>query len=287
MDVIEGIRVAAAGIASHKLRSLLTMLGIIVGVAAVIAMISLGEGAKRAVEESITALGTNLLYVRPGSVARGGVRYGMGTARTLSEDDARSILRQCPSVLDLAPFMRGNGQVKFGNKNWYTNVVATTPSYQFVSSMPIESGSFFDEAAIKAKARVAVLGKTVVENLFGDVDPVGKIRRINRVAFRVIGVIKERGGTHWYDVDDLVVIPLSTGKFRLFGRDWLSGINVKVVSEDRMKEATVEIEDVLRRRHRLREGQENDFFIRSQADIIEVFGETARTMTFLLSLIHI
>ncbi len=283
MDAIEGVRVALDAIRAHKMRSFLTMLGIIVGVAAVIAMLALGEGARRQVEQSIKSLGTNLLYVRPGSVRRGAVRLGAGTVRNLTLEDAEAIRAECPSVADLAPYIGAGAQVKYGNRNWSTYIVGATPEYEAVNSLRIEMGSFFDLTAVRTKARIAVIGKTVVENLFGDEDPVGRIIRINRVAFTVVGVVAERGGTHWFDPDDMVIIPISTAMFRLFGRDRLSGINVKVWSEDRMKQAMVEVEDVLRRRHRLDESKENDFTIRSQMDIMSVYGETARTMTFLLA----
>jgi putative ABC transport system permease protein len=283
MDVFEGVRVALQGIRAHKLRSFLTMLGIIVGVAAVITMLALGEGARRQIQANITSLGTNLLYVRPGSASSGHVRYGLGTVQNLTEDDAIAIMSECPSVAAVTPESRGNAQVKYRNQNWSTYVMATTPDFAFVNSIPIASGSVFDEGAVRSRARVAVIGQTVLENVFGEEDPLGKVIRINRVAFTVVGTIAERGGTHWYDVDDVIYIPLTTGQIRVFGRDRLSGITVKVKSDDLMEQAMIEIEDVLRRRHRLMPGQENDFVIRNQADIMAVFSETSKTMTFLLA----
>lgn len=283
MDVFEGVSVALEGIRAHKLRSFLTMLGIIVGVAAVITMLALGEGARRQIQSNITSLGTNLLYVRPGSASRGRVRYGLGTIQNLTTDDAVAILAECPSVAAVTSESRGNAQVKYRNQNWSTYVMATTPDFAYVNSIPIASGSVFDEGALRSRARVAVIGQTVVENIFGDEDPLGKVIRINRVAFTVIGTVAERGGTHWYDVDDVIYIPLSTGQIRVFGRDRLSGITVKVRDGDLTGQATIEIEDVMRRRHKLGPGQENDFVIRNQADILEVFSETSKTMTFLLA----
>jgi len=283
MDILEGITVAVSGIRAHKLRSFLTMLGIIVGVAAVIAMLALGEGARRQIQANITSLGTNLLYVRPGSASRGQVRYGLGTVQNLTEDDAVAILNNCPSVVAVTSESKGNVQVKYGNRNWATYLTATTPDFVYVSSIPAAGGSTFDEGAERSRARVAVIGKTVVENLFGDEDPIGKVIHINRIAFTVIGTIEERGGTHLYDVHDVIYVPLSTGQIRVFGRDRLSGITVKAWNSDVMDQATVEIEDVLRRRHRLTEGQENDFVIRSQSDILPVYSETSKTMTLLLA----
>ncbi len=283
MDLLEGLKVAFAGIASHKMRSFLTMLGIIVGVAAVVTMLALGEGARRQIRESISSLGTNLLYVRPGSASRGGVRLGAGTLQNLTIDDSDAIRSECPSVVEVAPYLGGGAQVKYGNKNWSTYVVGATTSYEAVNNLPIQSGSFFDETSIRTKARVAVLGSTVASNLFGDDDPVGKVVRINKVAFTVIGLVAQRGGTAWFDPDDMVIVPISTAMYRLFGYPYLSGINVKAVSEEKMDQAMVEIEDVLRRRHKIRKGQENDFTIRSQNDVIAIYGETARTMGFLLA----
>jgi putative ABC transport system permease protein len=284
MDPVEGIHVALDAIRSHKMRSFLTMLGIIVGVAAVITMISLGEGARRQVRQSMTSLGTNLLYVRAGSAQRGGVWFGTGTAaRSLTVEDADAIKRECPLAEAVAPQIRSRAQVIYGNKNWSTNVVGSTPIYEFVSNLPVEGGSFFDDAAQKARARLAVIGTTVIENLFGDEDPIGKVIRVNRVAFTVIGTIKERGGTGFDDPDDVVIVPLSTAGERLFGTDDLSSISVKVWRENQMTQAVVEVEDVMRRRHRLSDQQENDFMIRNQADLMTVFTQTTKTMTFLLA----
>ena len=259
------------------------MLGIIVGVAAVIAMLALGEGARRQIQSNITSLGTNLLYVRPGSASRGHVSFGLGTVQSLTDDDAVAIMDECPSIAAASPESRGNAQVKYRNQNWSTYVMATSPDFSFVNSIPVESGGVFDEGALRSRARVAVLGQTVVENVFGEEDPLGKVIRINRVAFTVIGTIAERGGTGWYDIDDVIYIPLTTGQIRVFGRDRLSGITVKVRDGEMMEQATIEIEDVMRRRHKLGPGQENDFVIRNQADIMAVFSETSKTMTFLLA----
>ena len=283
MDALEGFRVALRAIRAHKLRSFLTMLGIIVGVAAVIAMLALGEGAKRQVEASITSLGTNLLYVRPGSGQRGAVRLAAGTIPSLTVDDAAAISNQCPSVAEVAPYVGTGAQVKYGNRNWATYVVGATPEYQFVNSLPIESGDFFDETAVRSKARVVVLGQTVLENLFGDEDPIGRVIRVNRVACTVIGAVTGRGGTHWFDPDDMVIVPISTAMFRIHRTDRLSGINIKVWDQRALGRATVEVEDVLRRRHRLADDKENDFVVRNQMDIMSVYGETARTMSFLLA----
>jgi len=284
MDPAEGINVALDAIRSHKMRSFLTMLGIIVGVAAVITMISLGEGARRQVRKNMTSLGTNLLYVRAGSAQRGGVWFGTGTAvRSLKIEDAKAIANECPSVEAVAPQVRSHAQVEFGNKNWSTNVIGVTPVYEFVSSLPVENGVFFDEAADRARARVALVGTTVIENIFGDEDPIGKVIRVSRVAFTVIGTIKKRGGTGFDDPDDVVIVPLATAEGRLLGTDDLSSISVKVRSEGQMSQAVVEVEDVMRRRHRLADQQENDFMIRNQADLMSVFTQTTKTMTFLLA----
>ena len=284
MDPVEGINVALDAIRSHKTRSFLTMLGIIVGVAAVITMLSLGEGARRAIRQNMTSLGTNLLYVRAGSAQRGGVWFGAGTAyRSLTVEDAVAIEKECPTVEAAAPQIQRNAQVIYGDNNWYTTVVGATPSYEFVTNTPIEDGIFFDDAAQKSKARVAVVGQTVIDQLFRDEEPVGKVIRVNRVAFTVIGTIAKRGGTGWMDPDDVIMIPLSTAQGRVFGTDDLSSISVKVWNEGQMSQAVVEVEDVMRRRHRLSDQQENDFMIRNQADLMTVFTETTKTMTFLLA----
>jgi len=284
MDPLEGIDVALDAIRSHKMRSFLTMLGIIVGVAAVIAMISLGEGARRQVRQSMTSLGTNLLYVRAGSAQRGGVWFGAGTAiKSLTVEDADAIQNECPSVEVVAPQIQSHAQVVYADKNWNANVVGATPIYEYVTTIPIEQGTFIDDAAQRSRARVAVVGTTVIEQVFGDEDPIGKVMRVNRVAFTVIGTIAKRGGTGWMDPDDIVIVPLSTAEGRLFGTENLSSITVKVRNENLMNQAVVEVEDVMRRRHRLTDQQENDFMIRNQADLMTVFTQTTKTMTFLLA----
>jgi len=183
----------------------------------------------------------------------------------------------------VAPYIQRNAQVIYGNKNWYTNVVGSTPVYESVTNLPVEEGSFFDDAAVRSRARVAVVGTTVIDQLFEGDDPIGKVIRVNRVAFTVIATIEKRGGTGWMDPDDLVIVPLSTAEGRLFGTENLSSISVKVRSEGLMTQAVLEVEDLMRRRHRLTDQQENDFMIRNQADLMTVFTETTKTMTFLLA----
>jgi putative ABC transport system permease protein len=173
--------------------------------------------------------------------------------------------------------------VIYGNTNWYTTVVGATPSYEYVNNLPVEDGAFFDEAAHRSRARVAVVGTTVIEKLFPGEDPIGKVVRVNRVAFTVIGTIQKRGGSGWMDPDDMIIVPLGTAQARLFGTDDVSAINIKVLREDQMSQAVIEVEDVMRRRHRLSDQQENDFTIRNQTDLMTVFTETSKTMTFLLA----
>jgi putative ABC transport system permease protein len=284
MNFFEGMSVAIAALNSNKMRSLLTMLGIIIGTGAVITMIALGNGARQAVQDRISQMGANLRYMRPGVEGPGHVHGPAGGGTNLTEADAEAILNDCPAVLAVAPEINGSAQVKFGNNNWNTRIVGTYPEYEWVRNAPLQAGAYFTHADNNVRRRVCVIGETVAENLFGnDVYPVGQTIKIRNINFQVIGLLAEKGAQGWGDSDDQIIVPLRTAQKRLFGRDHVSSISIRAVNQESINRATLEIESVMRRRHKLQPGAENDFSIRSMTDIASTLGETTETFTMLLA----
>lgn len=284
MNFSESFLTALAALLANKLRALLTMLGIIIGVAAVITMIAIGEGAQRSVMERIQALGSNLLFINPGAARGGGmVVVQFGTSQRLTNEDAEAIIERVGSVEAVVPEFSRQAQVKYGNRNWNTRIVGTVPEYEWVRNLNAAVGRYFTRSEERAAAKVCVLGATVAENLFQGVDPIGKTIRIAGQSFEVIGVLRSVGQSGWQNPDDQIVVPLSTAQRRIFGVDYVTQITARVIDQSKMDEAFVDIERVLRRQHRLRPEQDNDFSIRNQADIIATFQETQQTLKFLLA----
>jgi macrolide transport system ATP-binding/permease protein len=281
-EVKESLFMALAAIFSNRLRSFLTMLGIIVGVACVIAMISMGQGASADITQRISEMGTNLLMVYPGSAQRGPPRSGTGVS-SLTFEDANAITEFCQSVRKIDASFSRNSQVVYGNRNTNTSVNGVTASFPEVMNFPVGTGTFFTAEDNKYMRRVAVLGKTVAEELFEEEDPIGEYVKIKRASFQVIGVMSEKGSSGWRDQDDVVIIPLKTAQKRLFGVDYVSQINVEVRSEGEMEKTTTAITRLLRERHRIREGDESDFNVRSQTEILSMIQETSKTFTLLLA----
>ncbi|HEY4613228.1 MAG TPA: ABC transporter permease [Bacteroidota bacterium] len=284
MNFRESIFTALAALISNKLRALLTMLGIIIGVAAVITMIAIGEGAQKAVIDRIQALGSNLLFINPGAQRGGGVVViQFGSSMRLMNKDADAVSSRSTAVDAIVPEFSRNAQVKYENKNWNSRIVGTVPEYEWVRNFRAVEGRYFTNSEEKAAAKVCILGQTVVDNLFAGIDPIGQTVRIAGQSFHVIGILETKGQGGWQNPDDQIIVPLSTAQRRIFGVDYLSQITAKVANEQKMDEAFLDIERVLRREHRLREDQDNDFQIRNQADIISTFQETQQTFTFLLA----
>jgi putative ABC transport system permease protein len=281
-DALRALRV-------NILRSVLTTLGIIIGVGAVIIMVSVGAGAEAKVADLIHGLGANLLVVWPGSYTASGVRLGGGSRATLTEDDADAIQREIRAVEAAAPVVRGSGQVVFGNLNWWTYIWGVTPEYLVAREWEIVNGRPFRVEEAKTGAKVALLGETVVKNLFPDQNPVGQIIRIRKVPVEVIGVLKRKGQSMvGQDQDDLILIPISTARQRVLGGRALSGkvvgaIYVKARGPEFVGEAQNEVQELLRQRHRLRDSKEDDFTIRNLSQILETRVESSRTMALLLA----
>lgn len=279
----DNLSMAVSAILSSKLRSSLTMLGVMVGVIAVIAMIGIGSGASRQVTERISEMGANLLMVFPGAFQRGPARGASGGLTSLTYDDAQAIAKQCPSVAKVDASYSRNAQVVYGNHNTNTSVNGVTPNYPEVSNFPVDDGRFFTDEDNRLTRRVALLGKTTAENLFGEEDPIGEYVKINRTSYQVIGIMSEKGSSGFRDEDDVVFVPLRTAQKRLFGVDHVSIINASVKSVELVDKASAEITALLRRRHRIGTGEESDFSVLSQASILSTVEETGRTFTVLLA----
>ncbi len=291
MKLLANMRIALHALQVNKLRATLTMLGIIIGVSAVITMVAVGSGAAARIQAQIASIGSNLLIVLPGSATSGGMRMGTGSTVTLTEEDATAIATEVPGVIACAGFLRGGAQIVFGNQNWATSVQGTTPDFPLIRDWDLAAGRFFAQPDLEGATKVAVLGQTVKVNLFGDGDAIDQIIRIKKVPFTVIGVLAAKGQSSFgQDQDDVVLIPLSTAKKRVLG---VSQANARMVGTIQIKGATPEllppiqaqVEELLRQRHHLQPMQENDFDVRNLADAFAAQEQSSRTMTLLLGAI--
>jgi len=283
ISFLEGFRVAIQGLMANKLRSFLTMLGVIIGVSAVIVMISLGQGAGQATRQAIQRLGTNVLTVMPGSLMMGGVSQGLGSAQNLKLEDVDFLLKTCPSVKAATPEVRGSATVKFRNQNTRTSVVGAWPEYFEIRNLPIASGKAFNKDDVRRRAKVVVIGDNVRETLFGATDPIGKYIKLNGQSFKVVGVTQKRGASGFRSPDDQVTIPVTTAMRRVFGMDYLNSISVQAVSEEKMNEAQTEVEQALAKAHKLGPNEEPDVRIFNQADITESAAQQSKFLTMLLA----
>jgi putative ABC transport system permease protein len=302
MSVIESIRVALQGLAANKLRSSLTMLGIVIGVGAVIALLALGEGTQAAITEEIQGIGSNLIFIMPGSEEGHGPGVTRSVADTLTLADAEAIAasgnpstgsgHRIPGVVAVAPEFNNNADVVYGSESVNATITGTTPDYPLVRSSPPETGEFFTQQQMTTMARVAVLGHQTAEDLFGGSDPLERTIKINRVHFRVIGVMEEKGGGMGGSVDNTIFIPISTAQRKLFGgrtasgTSWkVSSINVALVSEETMDAATDEITLLLRQQHKIQPGEDDDFSVMSQEDILSMAEQITSILTIFLGAI--
>lgn len=278
----EHLRQAARMIHANRVRSFLSMLGVLIGVGCVIAMLALGRGARESITAQLSRLGSNLLSVRPGSQRVRGVALEAGAVTRITLDDARAIQESVGVVTKTAPQVTGQGQLVRGNRNWNTRIEGTTPEYAQMRNQEPVMGRFFTDEENRSRQRVAVIGQTVVDELFGEENPVGQTIKLNRINFRVIGILPTFGASHWRDRDDLVVIPLMTAMRRVLGRDYLNRIDVEIGNIEDMEYAKEEIEGLIKRRHRLPEEEDDSFNIRNYAEIQEVLSGTTKTFSLLL-----
>jgi len=280
MILMTTIKMALKGLYANKLRSFLAMLGIIIGVGAVISMLAIATGAKREMMDRITSMGTNLLVVRPGQLGSHGVMSG--TRQNLTVDDAKALLNEVNAIEQVAPVVSSNAQVKYFNKNSRVNVTGTAITYQTIRDYHLEKGRFFSESEVNSTARVAVLGPQTVEDLELPDNPIGEKIKLKGINFRVVGVLKSKGDMGWYNPDNQVLIPYTTAMKIVFGFDSLREINIQVNNSDALMEVETAAAVVLKKRHKIAPGQEDDFYIRNQADFIEMVSETNRTFAILL-----
>jgi putative ABC transport system permease protein len=291
MNIAASVQIALRALRVNKLRSALTMLGIIIGVSAVIAMMAVGAGARERIAEQIRSIGSNVIIVLSGSTTSGGIRVGSGSVLTLTEDDATAIAREVPAVEAAGPTMRGTAQVVFGNQNWSTVIQGATPEYLVVREWPVVSGRDIMPQDVDGAAKVVLLGQTVAANLFGDSDPVGEIIRIKKVPFTVVGILAAKGQSAFgQDQDDIVVIPLSTAKRKVLGVSQanprsVGAILIRAWAPEVIPEAVEQMTVLLRQRHRLQPWQEDDFTVRNLSEVFAAQEESARTMSLLLGAI--
>jgi putative ABC transport system permease protein len=273
----------------NKMRSSLTMLGIIIGVGAVIAMVAVGAGASKQIAEQISSMGSNLLIILPGATTSGGVRMGAGTQPTLTMGDAEAILRECPAVEAVAPTHSGTAQIVSSHMNWSTGVMGTTPSMLNIREWQLTAGRSFTGQDVKSATKVALLGQTVVDNLFGDQDPVGQSIRIKNLPFTVIGVLAPKGqDARGQDQDDVIMIPITTAQKKLFGTQFpgmVRIISVKAKSAEDLAAAEEQITALLKQRHRIGPKQDNDFTVRNLTQLMQAREASTKVMTLLLGAI--
>jgi putative ABC transport system permease protein len=285
MELANTIRIAVRAIRRNKIRSMLTMLGVIIGVASVIAMIALGSGARAAIDQQIQSQGTNVIYVSAGSSGRGpgAVRGGAESVATLTLEDAEAIAQQVPTVLRMSPMVRGRVQVIAGNQNWNTSMEGGNEDYLEIRNWPLTSGANFTARDVVVAEKVCLLGSTVVQNLYPDQDPVGQVIRVKNLPFRIVGVLAPKGQGQWgQDQDDLIVAPYTTVQKKVLGIPSIQQVLLSAVSSDAVEPTATEITRLMRERHRIANPEEDDFRVRTVEEMAATRVEMARTMTLLL-----
>ena len=286
IDFKSTLKIALNSLKVNKMRSALTSLGIIIGVAAVIIMLAIGSGASKQVEQNMESMGSNLLTIRSATAKTGGVSMGMGTKPTLSVKDAEAIKRTAKGVEAVAPLLSGSKQVMYGNQNWQTTIYGITSPYLYAKNYEMELGRPINRDDDNNASKVCMIGKTVERELFGDVNPIDKTIRIGNTPFRIIGTLKSKGQTGMMDQDDLVFIPLTTAQRKIFGTDFPGAVNQIIVKASSVEDSTIaqkDIRDILRRRHNLSNSQEDDFQIRNSAEFQEKMKSTTQTFAILLA----
>lgn len=280
-------KIATNALKRNKFRAILTMLGIIIGVGSVIGMLSIGEGSKKSIQEEMSDMGTNMIMIRPGTERRGGVMMGNSDAESLQISDIEAIKKEAVNISAVSPQVSSSGQAVNGNKNWPTSIYGVNENYLNIRKYEIEDGRIFTEREIKSLAKVCLVGQTVVENLFeGNVDPVGQTIRFKGIPLKIIGVLKEKGENGMgMDQDDMLIAPYTSVQRRMLAITHIQSIYASAVSEEKSDAAIEEIETILRREHKLRESDADDFQVRSQAEMVETFSSISDMLTMLLGAI--
>ncbi|MGB5434835.1 MAG: ABC transporter permease [Maribacter sp.] len=284
MRLLNLLKIAFKAIVLNKMRTLLTMLGIIIGVASVIAMLAIGEGSKASIRDTISSMGSNMITIRPGSDVRGGVRQERSAMETLTLNDYYAIKEQATLLTYITPLVNGGGQVINGSNNWPSTIYGVNPTYLNIKITDLQSGSMFTDAEVQSAAKVALIGQTVVDNVFPDgQEPVGQMIRFNNIPFKIIGVLEEKGeNTFGQDQDDVVIAPYTTVQKRILAIDHLESIIASAISEADAPEAVTQVSEILRKQHKLTENEEDDFHVRSMEELISTFSSTSEMLTILL-----
>jgi putative ABC transport system permease protein len=283
MDFLNTFRIALRALARNKMRSSLTMLGIIIGVGAVIAVVSIGQGAQYLVQQGIQSMGTNAVFIAAGSGRPGGARMGFWAVKSLTLEDMDAILREVPLIRQAAPAVISRGQVVYQNQNWNTSILGTAPNYFDIRSWPVQSGTAFTQEEVDYAANVCVLGTTVANMLFPDESPIGKTVRIGNLPFRVVGVLESKGqSVMGDDQDDRIFAPYTTVQKKISGITWIQFINASAVTPEASVAAVRPITALLRERHHIRAGEDDDFFVRTQSEVADLANQTQSVMTLLL-----
>lgn len=281
----EGFTMALTSLKDNKVRSLLTMLGIIIGVAAVITLVSIGMGVKERVESNLSSLGSNMIMVSPGNVSASGVRGAAGSNQTLTLKDAQAIEKSVDGVRAVAPIVNGSANMVVGNQNWISSMAGSTPEYAIVQDRAVAEGSFITDRHLAGRERVAVLGQTVVENLFGESQAIGRTVRINDAPFRVIGILEEKGQSGMgQDQDDTVIIPITTAQERMLGITHINRISIQGENTDVLAQIQADVTELLRQRHEITADKEDDFNVRNMTEMINAMNDTTTTITMLLGI---
>jgi putative ABC transport system permease protein len=286
IELLLSLKIAVRALRTNKMRSFLTMLGIIIGIAAVIAMIAIGSGASTIISEQIASIGSNILLVMPGSRTSGGLRLGAGSTPTLTIDDARAIKTECQAVALAAPIARGAAQVVYGNMNWSTAIMGVTPDYLTVRDWPVVEGRNLTLLDVEAATKNCLIGQTVAENLFGAENPLGKIVRIKKIPFTVVGILDRKGQSpQGSDQDDIIYIPLRTAQRKVFGSQFpntVGSIMVQAKSEQDLDRAVEQVTTLLNQRHRVGPSRDADFTVRNLSELLDVAEQSSKAMSLLL-----
>ncbi|MGB5666376.1 MAG: ABC transporter permease [Maribacter sp.] len=284
MRLLNLLKIAFKAIVLNKMRTLLTMLGIIIGVASVIAMLAIGEGSKESIRETISSMGSNMITIRPGADNRGPARGSGGNVQTLTLQDYKVIKAKSELLSYITPVVNGGGQVINGSNNWPSTIYGVNPDYLNIKVVGLQSGSMFTDAEVSSASKVVIIGQTVVDNVFPDgQDPVGQMIRFNNIPFKVIGVLEEKGeNTFGQDQDDVVIAPYTTVQKRILAIDYLNQIMASAISEDDAPEAVTQVSEILRSQHKLMDNEEDDFHVRSMEELISTFSSTSEMLTILL-----
>lgn len=287
MNISNLLKIAVRALVRNKLRAILTMLGIIIGVASVIAMLAIGEGSKKNIQDQMSSMGTNLIMIMPNTQMRGGVSLGASSSMALKMSDVETLRNETVYLSEVSPLVSASGQVIYGNQNTQTTVIGGSEEYLEIRKLEIRSGRIFTSGEVRGMSKVCILGETVVENLFGGgADPVGFTIRIKNLPFEVIGVLEGKGESGMgQDQDDLILAPYTTVQRRLAAIDHINGIYASAVSEEKSKAAADEVTEILRRTHKLKESEEDDFRVNSQSELLERVSSITDIMTYLLGAI--